>query len=281
MAWIFDRGAKRKRRMGEVARPSWRARWENFWSHRQRAGALPPSRPKKPVRPPKITDYDEADRPPRGRKLPRWQRELQAGVWKITRPVRRFHARVPVGVLILFYLGLLAVLSGGLVLAVLGGDSPAPPVAVQEVEETTDEAPMTWEAGLSPGRSAASFKLSDGGDPDVLQQMADIEFRAGNYARAEGLYRRYFPKSSSRPLIGYRIYVCALMRGDQVRANDLLPRLMRVGAKTPAWIYGRATLAFREGRREEAAALLEEGRSLYGDDCADYDEVLRVLGYAP
>ena len=115
----------------------------------------------------------------------------------------------------------------------------------------------------------------------MSEQMADIEFRAGNYEEAERIYRKLFPTSAAKAFMGYRIFVCALLQDDRAQADDLLPRLTRVGAQTPAYLYAKATLAYKEGRREEASQILSESRTQFGEQCAEYDATLRLLGYAP
>jgi hypothetical protein len=285
MAWLFNKGDNRKRRrMGQVARTSWQARWEKFFSGRAAppSEVPPPSKARAP-RPAKITAYDEPSASPRrGRSLPRWQRSAQARLWKLGRPIRSFHRRVPAAMLILLYLGLLGGLSAAFVAAVLLRNPPqiVPPVAAAPAEEVPQKK-LTYQPEIPLSKAARSLTLRDGSERTVTEQMADIEFRAGNYAEAEKLYRQLFLKSEAKPLLGYRIYVCALLRENHTRAADLLPRLARIGAKTPAAPYARATEAFREGRKDEAAAILAETRAQFGDACAEYDETLRVLGYTP
>ena len=111
--------------------------------------------------------------------------------------------------------------------------------------------------------------------------MADIDFRAGRFTEAEKVYRRIFLTTADRGYIGYRIYVCSLMRDQHGQAEDLRGRLVRVGAGTPAWDYATATQAFREGRNEEARKILAKARDTFGEKCTEYDAVLRAAGFEP
>jgi hypothetical protein len=159
--------------------------------------------------------------------------------------------------------------------------SPAtPPVATAPIE-SVPEKKMTFQPDVSISKDARSLTLRDGSERTVSEQMADIEFRAGHYEEAEKLYRQLFAKSGTKAFLGYRIYVCALLRENHAQASDLLPRLARIGAKTPAWPYAQATQAYQEGRKDEAAALLADARSQFGDQCEEYDATLRVIGYQP
>lgn len=280
--WPFgtDDG-RRRRRMGQVARIPWQERWRAFFrARRDRRREPPPPKAKEP-RAPKITAYDE-DRPQRssGRSLPRWQREVRAAFWKRTAPLRRLHARVPAAILVLLYLGLLGGVSALVIFRVLAPPARAVTVPAAEPSSSPDPAVRPFTLTGPAGRAPFERSLIAGTDLRELNgQMADIEFRAGNYAAAENLYRRLFLSSADRPFIGFRITVCSLLRDRHGQANDLLERLSRVGRHSPAKLYGEAVLALQEGREADAVALLGAARSEYGDLCARYDETLRIIGY--
>jgi hypothetical protein len=269
--------------MGQVARTTWRVRWENFFSNRRsRPREAPSPSATRLRRPAKITVYDEADFRPRGRSLPRWQRIAQVRFWKISRPLRVFHRRVPAAFLILIYLGALGGLSTLLMMLVLPGQPPpVAPVSAAVPAPPLPAKKLTFQPEVSVGKGKRALTLRDGSERSLTEQMADVEFRAGHYEEAEKLYRQLFAKSDAKPFLAYRIYVCSLLRGNHAQAVDLLPRLARVGAKTPAWNYARATQALQDGRKDEAAAFLAEARREYGEQCAEYDATLRVLGLAP
>lgn len=296
MAWFFkDSGDTRKRRrMGEVAKTDWREKWQTFFSGRKSRRSTPVDPPRsRPKKPAAITAYDEqAAVTLRGRSLPRWQRTARVVVWKKSRPLRRFHRRIPAAFLVLIYLGLLAGISCGLMMALLPGSSDGPAAPAQSPTATTSgnlvfQAPTL----LSPasGTQAAPGLTGSASKPfsltadirDLKEQMADIEFRAGRYVEAERLYRALFKTSTNKPFFGYRIYVCALLRDQHGQAADLQERLVRIGHKTPAWHYARATQAYQEGRADDAEEILRSARTLYGDLCADYDPTLRTLGHLP
>lgn len=289
MAWPFNSGDnKKRRRMGQMAKSSLQARWEKFFSGREVAvSEVPPPSQARIKRPAKITEYDEpSTEPKRGRSLPRWRRTLQAAFWKTSRPLRAFHHRVPAAMLVVLYLGLLGALSALLILLVLPAQPPVAPLpeaasSVPAPATTPAEKKLTFQPDPQAGKAARALTLRDGSERTMTAQMADIEFRAGNYEEAEKLYRVLFPKSDTKPFMGYRIYVCCLLREEREKADDLLPRLARIGGETPAWLYAKATRAYRDGRPEEAAELLAEARALYGDKCVEYNGTLRLLGYQP
>lgn len=272
-----------------MARSSWQARWEKFFSGRDvSVSEVPPPSKSRVKRPAAITAYDEPSTGPRrGRSLPRWRRTAQVRLWKITRPLRALHRRIPAAVLILIYLGLLGGLSAVLILFTLSGNPHAPTLPAEAEAATapasSDNTPqkrLTFQPDPQAGKISRSLSLRSGGDSALSEQMADIEFRAGNYAEAERIYRQLFPASTSKGFMGYRIFVCALVRDDRAQADDLLPRLTRVGAKTPAHLYAKATMAYKDGRPEEAAQYLSEAKAQFGEQCAEYDGTLRLLGYA-
>ncbi len=296
MAWFFQGSGdtRKRRRMGEVAKKSWQEKWQEYFSARKSRRSTPsdptPSRPKKPAA---ITAYDEPETSsPRGRSLPRWKRTARAVLWKRSRPLRRFHRRIPAGYLVLIYLGILAAISCALILAVVPPPSVEPQVAAQP-STGSESARMVFQApnilspspgsgtnvtGLSGMTGHAQKQLSLATDNrDLKTQMADIEFRAGRYTEAERLYRALFKESTDKPFLGYRIYVCALLRNHYGQAADLLKRLQRIGPNTPAWHYARATLAYQEGRPQEAGEILREAQTIFGVLCADYDATLRLL----
>jgi hypothetical protein len=291
MAWPFNSGDnKKRRRMGQMARTSWQARWEKFFSGREvSVSEVPPPSPGRIKRAAAISAYDEPDTgPSRGRSLPRWRRSAQVTLWKIGRPLRAIHRRIPAAILILIYLGLLGGLSVVLMLLVLPGNPPAATPPAETAAATTPtpsenppERKLSFQPDPQAGKAARVLSLRTGSESAMSEQMADIEFRAGNYGEAEKLYRKLFPTSETKPLMGYRIFVCALIQENRAQADDLLPRLTRVGAETPAYLYAKATLAWKEGRPEEAAQLIAEAKTQFGEQCADYDGTLRLLGYAP
>jgi Tfp pilus assembly protein PilF len=143
------------------------------------------------------------------------------------------------------------------------------------------EKKLTFLPEASAGKTARALTLRDPDEGPLAEQMADIEFRAGNYLEAEQIYRKLFPKSATQPFMGFRIYVCALQRENLAQAADLLPRLGRIGGKTPAPLYAQAALAFKEGRPTEAAEILADAKARFGNQCTTYDDTLRLIGYAP
>jgi len=276
--------------MGQMARSSWQARWEKFFSGREvSVSEVPAPSKSRAKRPAAITAYDEPSTGPRrGRSLPRWRRVAQVSLWKIGQPLRALHRRIPAAALILIYLGLLAGLSAILILFAISGNPSAPATpAKQEATEASTSAgnppqkKLTFQPDPQAGKASRSLSLRSGSESTMAEQMAEIEFRAGNYADAEKLYRKLFPTSTTKGFMGYRIFVCALVRDDRAQVDDLLPRLTRVGAKTPAHLYAKATLAYKDGKPEEAAQYLAEAKAQFGDECAEYDGTLRLLGYAP
>lgn len=232
-----------------------------------------------------------APKPARGRALPRWRRKLQASVWKISRPVVRpvshFHRAVPAPLLAVGYLGLLACAAGFLIWMCFPAPSTPSPASPPQAAATAENSSPT-----PPGPSFAlqtsgvkKFSLNPGTNSPVgleqVEQMANVDFRAGRFAAAEQAYRKIFLTATNRAYIGYRIYVCSLKRDQHGQAEDLRGRLVRVGAGTPAWNYATATLAFREGRTEEARKILADVRQRFGEKCDEYDSVLRAAGYEP
>jgi hypothetical protein len=266
------------------------ARWEKFFSNRKvTVSEVPPPSEKRTKRPAAISAYDEPDTAPRrGRTLPRWRRTAQARLWKISRPLRAIHRRIPAAVLILIYLGLLGGLSAVLMMSVLSGNPREPELPPAPVAAEASASPagtpgkkLVFQPDPQAGKAARAHARRRGSEGALSEQMGDIEFRAGNYEQAEKLYRKLFPTSDTKAFMGYRIFVCALVQDNRAQADDLLPRLTRVGAKTPAYLYAKATQAYKDGKPEEAAQLLSEARSQFGDQCSEYDGTLRLLGYAP
>lgn len=261
-------GGKVRRRMGQTARKK------------------EPVSKSRPSRPTAILAYDEpASTVLRGRALPRWRRRMRITLWKAFRPLARLHRRVPAGLLVLFYLIVLAGVSAVFLLNVL----PEKTARVAAPKGTAGQ-PATLQlqspgpggnllGGMAPQPQPFLLKPDTKKITDMVEQLGDIEFRAGRYPSAEKLYRAAFRTSPHRALTGFQIYVCTLLQGRHGQAADLKQRLARIGAKTPAHPYARAVLAFTEGRNADAEKILAEARTTYGSACDAYDPILTQLGY--
>lgn len=139
--------------------------------------------------------------------------------------------------------------------------------------------PANLESSDATGSEAKENVLS-ADDVERKNSLAEMEFRAKNYAEAERIYREILPATSAQQLAAYHIYVCLLLEDRKDDAKDFLAQV-GIPDDSPALPYCKATLAFVSGDSATAQSILEEARKSFPDVGAAYDPTLKVLGYLP
>lgn len=177
--------------------------------------------------------------------------------------------------------------------AVTGGESGAMPSPAKAAsrERALVNAPVLDSPGVSlapvkdldetfQSRRIASDATVE--NSELKYELANIEFRAGNYAEAERLYQQVLPKARAKSQIVYQIYCCLLAQNRRAEAEVVLMQISqmnREGRKSPVWYYAMAARANQDGDSAKAKEFISEGRQLYPQAGAQFEPTLRAMGY--
>ncbi|CAN5737109.1 hypothetical protein BH09VER1_BH09VER1_40040 [soil metagenome] len=171
----------------------------------------------------------------------------------------------------------------------------APPLATPPAAEGSNPSPATPSSApsvadsqpflLRPGNgdSGESASASSGLDSEDVQRkvsLAEMEFRAKNYAEAERIFREILPDAARQPLTIYQIYTCLLLQEKRDAAADFLSQT-GLNSEPPVLYYCKATQALISGDKSTAQEALAEAHRRFPDLCASYDPTLKILGYLP
>lgn len=119
---------------------------------------------------------------------------------------------------------------------------------------------------VNPGSSITRYNL------------AEIEFILKNYPEAERRFREMHDLMPQDETVLFRLVLCALLQYDDARAQRYLQKLSPAG-RTPAWQYATAARLIQNKKNAEAARLLKQARTIFGDATAFYDTTFRELGF--
>ncbi len=108
-----------------------------------------------------------------------------------------------------------------------------------------------------------------------MQSQAEEEFRAGNYAAAELIFRKLVPTARFRALTGFQVFLCLIKQGKIEEAKQMATKFpYGPTAKNPSGIYASAAFALLEGRSADARQSLETARGQYPLISPLYDTIL-------
>jgi predicted Zn-dependent protease len=111
--------------------------------------------------------------------------------------------------------------------------------------------------------------------------IAELEFMAGDYAKAESLFQTARSMDPGNAKIALRLYLCALRLGNAADAASLLETLP-VMAQSPAWHSIQAAKAYADGNLQESRKLLEAARLVYEPkEMKDCERTLRRADVFP
>ncbi len=198
-------------------------------------------------------------------------RRGRIATWRLLRPVLRWQRRTPPSKVLACYFGVLGVVSLAAI-AVFVWPSPPPPA--QRSAPLSAPSGVTMQLGV-PARKAVRDPLPDSAAVAQLQDRADAEFHAGNYAAAEKSFRELLPSARFRPLTGFQIFLCLLKQGKSAEASIMANKFPAgPGAKNPSGQYVAAALAITNGRPDDARAAVEAARRQFPTICPLYDRAL-------
>jgi thioredoxin-like negative regulator of GroEL len=115
-----------------------------------------------------------------------------------------------------------------------------------------------------------------------MQNQAEEEFRAGNYAAAEQHFRKLLPTARFRALTGFQVFLCLIKQGKIEEAKQMAKKFpYGPAAKNPSGIYASAALALLEGRSDDTRQAIETARRQYPLITPLYDAALVDAKIAP
>ncbi|MEI6073389.1 MAG: hypothetical protein WCS31_16495 [Verrucomicrobiae bacterium] len=199
-----------------------------------------------------------------------WARRLRAAAWRVFRPALRWQRRSSATVVLGTYFGILGILSLSAMAFFLMPSRHAP---------RANTAPLPA-AALAPKAIQKPAPSAD--DLARLQEQAENELRAGDYAAAEQHFRELLPNTRFRALAGFQIFLCLLKQKKTAEAEGML-RLFptNIIARNPSGMYARAATALMQGRTEDAQAEILSARRLHPFISPLYDKALSDAAIAP
>jgi len=207
-------------------------------------------------------------------------RRFRIGTWRLLRPIIRWQRRSAAPIVFAVYFGILCVLSiSTTVYFLIPASSPNPPPRASL--PPAEVAPLTL--GTSrPGRLFLQDPRTKPADLSRLQSQAEEEFRAGNYAKAEALFREALPTARLRAFTGFQIFLCLLKQGKFAEAELMAGKFpATANAKNPSGQYVHAALALIHSRPEEARQCVETARREFPSISPFYDKALNDATLQP
>lgn len=210
-------------------------------------------------------------------KLPsRRARQARIVRWKIMRPVFRWQRRSSPLVVLGTYFGIVAFFSIPATVYFLVPEKPADNGTPHSPHSAAPSDPMQL---AMMGNKAVRQSHVEPADIEQLQNEADREFRAGNFAVAEGLFQKLLPNPRFRALTGFHIFLCLLMQGKNAEAEVMLAKFPPENqiAKNPSGFYARAALAIKQGRPDDARRNIDSAHAQFPVLSPLYDQALQSL----
>ena len=119
-------------------------------------------------------------------------------------------------------------------------------------------------------------------DPEFFPaafNLGEVEFIAGNHARALENFQRMRRRDPRNELVRFKIFLCLLSLGKDDEAQKIAAGLTRAGS-TPAWYYARAVLARKAGDEAAVRENLSAAVSIYQQSkCQLFDESLETYKF--
>jgi len=109
--------------------------------------------------------------------------------------------------------------------------------------------------------------------------LADIDLRKKNYAKARGAYQAMLADNPKNELMLYRVFLTYLFEKDDQNAQKALDKIPFPG-DTPAHYFAQGAWEFQHGNLQEAAGYFNPGFSIFGmERSQSFAEPLVYIGW--
>jgi len=99
----------------------------------------------------------------------------------------------------------------------------------------------------------------------ALFNVGELKFLQGDYAGAEAYFEDLLKRAPRNELILFKVYLSALLRGDDEKAQVWLRKIPRAG-DSPAWFYAQSAWDFKHEQRRNAKRLVANAQAIFGED---------------
>ena len=107
--------------------------------------------------------------------------------------------------------------------------------------------------------------------------VGELLFLQRRYAEALAHFQKMQEQDSQNELLAFKIFLCNLQLGDKDRAARTLKNIKYPG-DTPAWYYGQAAWASKNGDNKKALEYVTGAQYIFGPKTALFDETFEDLG---
>ena len=209
-------------------------------------------------------------------KLPsRGERVRRIAFWRAFQPVIRWHRRMPPFVVVAVYFCTLGAISLAACFWLLSAPAEKERAVPRSVQ---GDSGVTLALGV-PAHKALHDRAPRADEVASLEKLADEKFRARDFAGAEILYRQFMPQARLKALAGFHIYLCLLQQGKSAELKIIEDKISFSSMpKNPFTYYSCAAVALKEGRSQDAKALIDSARAQFPDMSVFYDNALWESG---
>jgi Tfp pilus assembly protein PilF len=108
--------------------------------------------------------------------------------------------------------------------------------------------------------------------------LGELLFLQENYTAAREHFQAMRSSDARNELLQFKVGLCDLQAGETDRAKRVMNAIKYPG-DSPAWYYGQAALANKEGKTDKAREYLRGAKFVYGPEkTALFDETFENLG---
>jgi len=107
--------------------------------------------------------------------------------------------------------------------------------------------------------------------------VGEILFLQRRYAEALAYFEKMQERDSQNELLQFKVFLCDLQLGDGDKAAKALKNIKYPG-DTPAWYYGQAAWASKNGDKKKALEYVTGAQYIFGPKTALFDETFDDLG---
>ena len=106
--------------------------------------------------------------------------------------------------------------------------------------------------------------------------VGELLFLQRRYPMALAHFQKMQEKDPQNELLQFKVFLCHLQLGDKDYAAKALKAIKYPG-DTPAWYYGHAAFAFKNGDAKKAAEYVAGAQNIFGSKTALFDETFADL----
>jgi len=107
--------------------------------------------------------------------------------------------------------------------------------------------------------------------------VGELLFLQRRYAEAQAYFQNMQERDPQNELLQFKVFLCDLQLGDKDKAAKALKGIKYPG-DTPAWYYGQAAWASKNGDNKKALEYVTGAQYIFGPKTALFDETFDDLG---